>query len=183
MESMVQYLTKKLKLKVNQQKSGVDNPRNRQFLGFTFTEGKKPDLIKIHGSRIKRFKKKVRKITKKMRGKDLSRTIRQEVMPITRGWSNYFDLDQRKRTFRDLDGWIRRRVRALLWRQWKRLRTRSRKLISLGLSVATAKKYAYSSKGPWRMARTYGMQKTVSNQVLEDMGYISMEKMVLARSQ
>jgi RNA-directed DNA polymerase len=80
--------------------------------------------------------------------------------------------------FKELDGWIRRKLRGILWRQWKRPRTRKKKLISMGLSERSARNYAYSSKGPWRMALTPGMHKAVSNSTLEEMGYIPMARIV-----
>ena len=183
MEAVVRYLTKQLKLKVNQQKSAVDRPWNRKFLGFTFTSGKQPNRIAVHPSRVKRLKDKVRGLTRKMRGSQLRDSIRKRLMPITRGWANYFGLAEERSVFESLDGWIRRKIRGILWRQWKRPRTRCKRLIALGLKEHTAKAWAYSSKGPWRMARTYGMHKAVSNGVIEAMGYTPMMKIVQARSQ
>jgi RNA-directed DNA polymerase len=183
MKATVKYLTKKLKLKVNQQKSAVDNPWNRKFLGFTFRQGKESNRIAVHESRVKRFKDKVKGITKKMRGSKLTDSIRKQLMPITRGWANYFGLAEDKGIFESLDGWIRRRIRDILWRQWKKPRTRCKRLIALGLKEHTAERCGYSSKGPWRMARTPGMHKAVTNRVIEAMGYISMMSIVQARSQ
>jgi len=182
MAAAVRYLTKKLKLKVNQQKSAVDNPWNRKFLGFTFTKGKEPNRIAVHESRIKRFKDKIRETTKKMRGSKLTESIRKRLMPITRGWANYFRLAENLKLFENLDGWIRRRIRDILWQQWKKPRTRYKRLVALGLAEHTARKWAKSSKGPWKMARTYGMHKAVSNNVVEAMGYTSMMSIVQARS-
>lgn len=183
MESAVRFLTKKLKLKVNQQKSAVDNPWNRKFLGFTFTKGKGPNRIVVHESRVKRLKDKIKDITGKMRGSDLTDSIRKYLMPVIRGWANYFGLAGKRSMFGELDGWIRRRIRDILWRQWKKPRTRYKRLIALGLTERMAKQTACSGKGPWRMARTYGMHKAISNGAIEAMGYISMKKIVEARSQ
>lgn len=182
MEATTRYLTKSLKLKVNQQKSAVDKPWNRQFLGFTFTQGKEPNRIAVHESRIKRFKDKVKGITKKMRGTKLTDSIRKELMPTTRGWANYFGLAEERGIFENLDGWIRRRIRDILWRQWKKPRTRYKRLIALGIKEHTAQKSAYSSKGPWRMARTQCMHKAVTNGAVETMGYIPMASIVQART-
>ena len=113
MKATVKYLTKKLKLKVNQQKSAVDNPWNRKFLGFTFRQGKESNRIAVHESRVKRFKDKVKGITKKMRGSKLTDSIRKQLMPITRGWANYFGLAEDKGIFESLDGWIRRRILSI----------------------------------------------------------------------
>lgn len=183
MEAAERYLTKRLKLKVNQQKSAVDNPWNRRFLGFTFTKGKEPNRIAVHESRVKRLKDKIRGITRKMRGSQMEESIRKRLMPITRGWANYYGLSECLSIFESLDGWIRRKIRCILWRQWKKPRTRCKRLIALGLKEHMAKQTAYGSKGPWRMARTYGMHKALSNGVIEKMGYIPMIKMVQARSQ
>jgi RNA-directed DNA polymerase len=183
MEAAARYLTKELKLKVNQQKSAVDNPWNRKFLGFTFTQGKEPNRIAVHESRVKRFKDKVKGVIKKMRGTKLTDSIRKQLMPITRGWANYFGLAEEQDIFKYLDGWIRRRIRGIFWRQWKKPRTRCKRLIALGLKGSTAGRNAYSSKGPWRMAKTPAMHKAVSNGVIEAMGYISMTSILQARSQ
>lgn len=181
MESVVKFLTTKLKLKVNQQKSAVAHPWERKFLGFTF-EKEEPGKIAIHESRVKRLKDKIRGLTKKMRGNNLTDSIRKFIMPITRGWANYFGIAEERGIFESLDGWIRRKIRGILWRQWKKPKARLKKLIVLGIKEHTARKHAYSSKGPWRMARTYCMHKGLSNSVIESMGYIPMMTLVCARS-
>jgi RNA-directed DNA polymerase len=182
MQSVIKFLTTKLKLKVNEQKSAVAQPWDRKFLGFTFTSGKEPGRITIHESRVKRLKDKIRKITRKMRGNKITDSILKLIMPITRGWVNYFGIAETRSIFTSLDGWIRRKIRGILWRQWKKPRTRYKQLITLGLKENTAKQHAYSSKGPWRMAKTYGMHKAVSNSVIESMGYIPMMTLVCTRS-
>ena len=178
MEATVRYLIEKLKLKVNQQKSAVDNPWNRKFLGFTFTKGKEPSRVAIHESRIKRLKEKIKGITRKMRSSKLTVSIRKQLMPITRGWANYFGLSKDRNVFESLDGWIRRKIRDILWRQWKTPRTRAKRLITLGLKKNTAWKTAYANRGPWRMAKTSSMHRAVSNGVIEAMGYIPMANIV-----
>jgi len=178
MEGAVKYLTEKLKLKVNQQKSAIDNPWNRKFLGFTFTADKTPKRITVHESRVKRFKDKIKGIFKKIRGRNLSESIRKWVMPIVRGWANYFGLAEEQGIFGSLDGWIRRKMRDILWRQWKRPRTRYRRLIALGLKAENARKTVRTSKGPWRMAMSVGMHMAVSNKLIEEMGYLPMATIV-----
>lgn len=182
MQSIVKFLTMKLKLKVNQDKSAVDQPWNRKFLGFTFTKRGKPGTIAIHESRIKRLKDKIRGLTKRMRGNKVSDSIRKLIMPITRGWANYFSIAEEKGIFQSLDGWIRRKIRAILWRQWKNPRRRYKQLVLLDIKPSTAKSHAFSSKGPWRMARSYAMHKGVSNSTIESLGYISMRDIVCVRS-
>jgi RNA-directed DNA polymerase len=182
MKSVIKYLTTKLKLKVNEQKSAVARPWERKFLGFTFGKGKESGKIKIHESRAKRLKDKIRGLTKRMRGSNVSETIRKVIMSITRGWVNYFGIAEIRWPFQNLDGWIRRKVRATFWRQWKNPRTRCKKLMALGLKRDKAKDCACGSKGPWRMGRTPGMHQAFSNKVIESMGYIPIMTLVCARS-
>jgi RNA-directed DNA polymerase len=182
MESVVRFLTTKLKLKVNKQKSAVDQPWNRKFLGFTFTSGKESGRIAVHESRVKKLKDKIKGLTKKMRGNKIEDSIQKFIMPITRGWANYFSIAEAQSIFAKLDGWIRRKIRGILWRQWKTTRTRCKKLIALGLKKEDARQWACSSKGPWRMAKAHCMNKAVSNSVIESMGYIPMKKLVCVRS-
>jgi RNA-directed DNA polymerase len=182
MASVIKFLTTKLKLKVNEQKSAVDQPWNRKFLGFTFTKGKEPGKIQVHESRVKRLKDKIRGKIKEARGSRMTDTIRKCIMPITRGWANYFGIAEVRHVFENLDGWIRRKIRGILWRQWKKPRTRYKQLVALGIKEETARKSAYSSKGPWRMARVQSMHRALSNGMIESMGYIPMMKIVCARS-
>ncbi len=113
-----------------------------------------------------------------MRGSKVTESIRKQIMPITRGWSNYFGLAGERQVFESLDGWIRRKIRDICWRQWKKPRTRYKRLTALGLKEKTAKKTAYSGKGPWRMARSHGMHKALSNGTIEALGYTPMAQMV-----
>jgi len=182
MQSVIKFLTTKLKLKVNEQKSAVAQPWDRKFLGFTFTSGKESRKIAVHESRVKRLKDKIRGLTKKMRGNKMTDSIRKFIMPITRGWANYFSIAEVRSVFANLDGWIRRKIRGILWRQWKKPRTRCKQLIVLGVKESTAKKHASSNKGPWRMAKSYGMHKAISNSEIESMGYIPMITLVCGRS-
>lgn len=180
MKSVIKFLTTKLKLKVNEQKSAVAHPWERKFLGFTFMNGEKKNSgrISIHESAIKRLKEKVRGTFKKLRGDKLKEGIQKFIMPITRGWANYFRIADLKSIFESLDGWIRRKIRGILWRQWKTPRTRYKHMVALGLKEHIARKWAGSSKGPWRMAGTYGMQATITNNVIKSMGYTPMMNLV-----
>ena len=182
MASVVNFLTTKLKLKVNAQKSAVAHPWDRKFLGFTFRKSEDSVKIAVHESRVKRLKDKIRGLNRKLRGNKVTDSIRRLIMPITRGWANYFSIADERGIFESLDGWIRRKIRGVFWRQWKKARTRCKQMIALGLKEHTAKKWAYASKGPWRMAKTYGMHKALSNSVIESLGYIPMMTLVCARS-
>ena len=183
MGSVVKYLTNKLKLKVNEQKSAVAHPWERKFLGFTFTTGRQAGRIIVHPSRVKRLKDKIRMLNRKLRGSNVMEGIQKWIMPITRGWANYFGIAEVKRTFEGLDGWIRRKIRGIQWRQWKKPKTRYKRLVALGVKETQAKRCAWTSKGPWRMAKTYEMHQAMSNLEIESMGYIPMTKLVCGRSE
>lgn len=179
MESATKYLTTKLKLKVNQLKSAVAHPWERKFLGFTFTKDSKE--IAVHESRVKRFKDKIRGLTKKLRGGNIKDHIQKLIMPVTRGWANYFSIAEEQSIFKTLDSWIRRKIRCALWRQWKTIGTKIKRLTKFGLKPNDARKWAKSSRGPWHMAKTYGMHKALNNSEIESMGYTPMINIVCAR--
>lgn len=182
MESIVKFLYERLKLKVNQSKSAVDRPGNRKFLGFTFTQGKEPNRIKVHESRTKRIRDKIKEITKRMKSSKLTDSIPKLLLPVTRGWANYFKIAEEHYAFMNLDGWIRRKIRALYWKQWKTAKGRLKNLRRLGVRNGEAKSTAYSTKGAWRMSHTKSVQKALSNKVIESLGYVPMMKTVLAGS-
>lgn len=178
MESVTRYLTKALKLKVNLEKSAVDRPCNRKFLGFSFGQGKKLNQIKIHESRIKRFKKGVKDIIKKCKGNNLLYIMQKELVPKIRGWVNYFKLAEDTSIFSSLDGWIRRKVRCALWKQWKTSKKRLKELLKRGANKKDAINIIMSGKGAWRISRTKCMHKVLGNKVLENMGLIPLMKMM-----
>lgn len=110
---------------------------------------RKVEIPKPGGTRmLDRIKSKIREISRKGRGRNLKRVI-EEITPILRGWSNYFKLSEVKKPFEDLDGWIRRKLRCILWRQWKRPFTRMKKLMQSGLSEARAWRSVLNKRGPW----------------------------------
>lgn len=178
MESVVRFLTRILKLKVNTEKSAVDKPENRKFLGFSFTRGKEPHRIKIHQSRIERFKIKIKGLVRRMRGNKIREMLKGTLMPILRGWVNYFGLAEARSVFNELDGWIRRKLRCTIWRQWKKPKKRISALMQLGISRSEAAGVSYSSRGPWRISKTKPMQRGLSNLALESMGFIPMMKLL-----
>ena len=136
MTSITTFLEERLKLTVNQEKSAVDRPWHRQFLGYGMTNHRTPKL-KTGERAVARLKSKLREISRKGRGRNLKRII-EEVTPILRGWWNYFKLSEVKKPFEELDSWFRRKLRCILWRQWKRPFTRAKKLMHRGLSEARA---------------------------------------------
>ncbi len=128
MASVTRFLTDRLRLKVNAAKSAVDRPWKRSFLGYSMTSHMKPRL-RVAAKSVGRLRDKLRAMFRQGRGQSLERTIETST-PILRGWINYFRLAQVKGTFEDLDGWLRRKLRCILWRQWKRPRTRVKKLMA-----------------------------------------------------
>lgn len=146
--SITEYLKKQLKVKVNRDKSTVDRPWRRKFLGYSMTMHKQPRL-KVAPASVQRLKSKLRAAFRRGRGRNLGRFIVEELKPLLKGWINYFRLAEVKGIFEELDGWIRRKLRNILWRQWKRPRTRARRLMRCGLDEARAWKSATNGRGPW----------------------------------
>jgi RNA-directed DNA polymerase len=172
MESITRFLAKKLRLKVNKEKSAVDRPWNRKFLGYTVTLHQKPKL-KVSQNSIKRVKAKVREIIRKGRGRSLPK-VAGELTKLLRGWVNYFQLSQVKNAFEELDQWIRRKLRSILWRQWKKPRIRVKKLTQLGIEEARAIASAYNGRGPWWNAGASHMNAAVPAKWLKQQGLMSL---------
>ncbi len=172
METLTRFLEKRLKLKVNGEKSAVDRPWKRKFLGYSMTVDRQPKLKPAPVS-VERFKGKVRETFRWGRGRSLPRVIEQ-LKPILRGWANYYKLAQVKDVFRELDEWIRRRMRCLLWRQWKRPRTRAKKLMQQGLEQVRAWRSAYNGRGPWWNAGVSHMNEAFPKALFDRLGLISL---------
>ena len=150
MTSIEQFLAKRLKLKVNKAKSAVAKPRARKFLGFSYTSERQPRR-RIAPQAIARFKARVRELTRRTRGRSLAQIVK-ELSTYLAGWRGYFGFCQTPSVLRALDEWIRRRLRAIAWKQWKRGRTRYTKLRRRGVGRDPAAQTAGSSHGPWRLA-------------------------------
>ena len=147
MKSVSQFLSKRLRLKVNAEKSAVARPWERKFLGYTMTWHKQPRL-KVAPEALRRLKAKVRKIIREGRGRSLPQVIKDQNQ-LLRGWMQYFRLAEVKGVFEELDGWLRRKLRCLIWRQWKRPKTRAKNLTKRGLEETRAWKSAINHRGPW----------------------------------
>jgi RNA-directed DNA polymerase len=141
------FLEDALKLRVNAEKSAVARPWERKFLGFSFTMHRESRL-KIAPASVQRLMQKVRDMMRTGRGRSLAHTI-EDLNPLLRGWINYFRLTETKGVLEELDSWMRRRLRCLLWRQWKRPATRARKLRALGLNAERVWLSAGNGYGPW----------------------------------
>jgi RNA-directed DNA polymerase len=147
--SVTEWLTRRLRLVVNEEKSQVAPVHRCRFLGFTFAGSR----LRLAEKTLKRFKVRVRELTRRNRGISMERRL-AELNAYLRGWIAYFGLADTKGIFSELDGWIRRRLRACYWKQWRRARTRVRKLLALGVSRDHAVATGTSRKGPWRLAKT-----------------------------
>jgi len=172
MTSLERFLWKRLRLRINHEKSSVDRPWKRQFLGYTVTHHLKPKL-KVSPKAVKRLKAKLRVLFRRGRGRNLSR-ICAELDPKLRGWVAYYRMAEVKTSFEELDAWIRRRLRCILWRQWKQPRTRARKLRQLGLDAERAGQSAQNGRGPWWNAGASHMHLAVPTSVLRRMGLVSL---------
>ena len=151
--SISTFITRKLRLQVNEEKSSVTHPWWMCFLGFSFTSKRGDTRIRIHSKSIKRFKERVRQLTGRNCGRSIHRII-FDLNQFLRGWWNYYRHTEYTSRFRSLHGWIMRRLRATLWKQWKNPRTRIRGLRKRGISHDQAVKVGNARKGVWRMSKT-----------------------------
>ena len=172
MASLERFLAKRLRLKVNRKKSAVGRPWKRKFLGYRTTTNKEPKL-KPDPQSVKRLKLKLKELFRRGRGWSLTRTVR-ELNPILRGWAAYYRLADVSGVFEELDEWIRRRLRLILWRQWKRPRTRQQELRKRGLGEERAAQSAYNGHGPWWNAGASHMNQAIPTRLLSQMGLVSL---------
>jgi len=173
MESLTRFLEQKLRLKVNREKSAVDRPWKRKFLGYSMTSHMKARL-KAAPQSVKRIRLKLKELFRVGRGRNLERFIREELNPVIRGWANYFHLSETKGTFEELDEWLRRRLRCMLWRQWKRPRTRFARLRARGLDEFRAWKSASNGRGSWWNSGASHMNAAFPTKFFDQLGLISL---------
>ena len=173
MESLSRFLENKLKLKVSAEKSAVTRPFQGSFLGFSFTPGKNPRR-RIAPKAIERLKKRVRELTRRTRGISLEQMV-AELNRYLRGWRGYFGFCQTPTVLRDLDSWIRRRLRSFIWKQMKRGRRRFAELTAQGVSKNLAAQTAGSTHGPWRVSRSPGLSYAYPNAFFSALGLVSLE--------
>ena len=166
------FVENKLKLKVNEKKSAVARPWERRFLGYSVTWHKQAKL-KIALTSVNRLKEKVRSLTTGNRSKSVKATI-NVLTPVLRGWISYFRLTEVRGVLEELDGWIKRKLRCLLWRQWKRPGTRTKNLQRAGLSKDRAMISAYNNHGPWWNSGASHMNQAIKNAWFRRLGLISL---------
>lgn len=170
--SLTRFLSERLKLTVNVSKSAVARPWQRKFLGYSQTWHKKPRLRIAQTSR-ERFKDKVRQVLRGARGRKLSDTIHR-LNPLLRGWAAYFRLTDTQGVLEELDGWVRRKLRCILWRQWKRTLSRARHLMRAGLSEERAWRSATNGRGPWWNSGASHMNAAFKKAWFERLGLVSL---------
>ncbi|MCP4072653.1 MAG: hypothetical protein GY742_13110 [Hyphomicrobiales bacterium] len=168
--SITRFLERRLELKVNGAKSAGDRPWNRTFLGYSMTRHHKPRL-RVAACSVARFKANLRAMFTRWRGRSLARVIK-EATPILRGWINYFRLAETKGVFEDLDGWFRRKLSSILWRQFKYPKTRKRKLMHRGFEEYRAWKSAGNGRGPWWNAGASHMNQAYPIAYFRNLGLI-----------
>jgi RNA-directed DNA polymerase len=168
MQNITRFITGKLKLKVNQEKSAVARPAERKFLGFSFTSGRQPKR-RIAPKSLMRFKKRIRELTKRNRGVSLERMVEQLRLYLT-GWRGYFGFCQMPSVLRDLDSWIGRRLRCFQWKQWKRGTTRFAELRKRGVGKDLAARTAGSSRGLWHISRSPALSIALPGAYFDSLG-------------
>jgi RNA-directed DNA polymerase len=168
MESITRFITEKLKLKVNEQKSAVARPWERKFLGFSFTSGQEPKR-RIAPKAVLRFKEKVRELTRRTRGVSMER-MAEELTRYLRGWLGYFGRCQTPYVLEKLDQWVRHRLRSVVWKQWKRGTVRFAELRKRGVGKDLAAQTAGSAHGPWRLANSPALAKALPNAYFDSLG-------------
>lgn len=173
MKSMTNLIENKLKLKVNKNKSAVDLVSRRKFLGFSFYFSKGVAEIRIHEKSIRRFKDKVKFYTNRNKGISMEYRL-LKLNQITRGWINYYGTANARRKLAELDKWIRRRLRACIWKQWKKISTKHKNLVKLGINKHKAWEYANTRKGHWRISSSPILSKSLNNKYLESLGFVSL---------
>ena len=166
------YLRERLRLRVNRAKSAVDRPKNRKFLGYGVTAHRQPKL-KVARESVRRLKEKLRDTFRRGRGRNIGRLIR-DLSPQLRGWVSYYRLVESKGMFEELDQWVRRKLRRVLWKQWKCPRTRARELARRGVDRELAYKTAYNHHGPWYCAGHRAMNYAVPTSELRGHGLVSL---------
>jgi RNA-directed DNA polymerase len=172
MENVTQFITQELKLKVNETKSAVARPQERKFLGFSFTAG--PEVKRVIAPKaLDRFKQRIRETTRRAKGVSIQTTI-EELAPYMRGWRSYFGFCETPAVLVSLTRWVRLRLRAAMWRQWKTPRRRREALLELGVRLRLARNTAGSGLGPWYLAKAKALSVGLSNAYFKSLGLPSL---------
>ena len=175
LKSIKKIIENDLKLKVNDSKSAVDLVSRRKFLGFLFYFAKGGAQIRMHENSYSKLKSKVKDITNRNKGISMGWRL-LKLNQILVGWINYFGIAKAKSNIENLERWIRRRLRACIWKQWKLPRTKRKNLVKLGMDKYKAYQYSNTRKGYWRISNSPILSKILINKYLEEIGYMSISK-------
>jgi RNA-directed DNA polymerase len=171
MVSVERFLSQRLKLVLNRDKSRVARPWVCDYLGYGMSWHQQPRL-RVATMSLGRLCDRLRTLLRHARGRKMA-TIIERINPVLRGWAGYFKLSQSKRPLEELDGWVRHKLRCVIWRQWKRPFTRARNLMRLGLSEARAWKSAVNGRGPWWNSGASHMNQALPKKLWDQLGLVS----------
>ena len=180
MESITNFIEKKLKLKVNKEKSAVDRPWKRKFLGFSFTFHKEKPKIRIAKESIKRFKRRIRELTSRKKSMNMGDRI-EKLNQYLAGWLGYYQLAETPTIFKELDGWIRRRLRMIRWKEWKKVKTKHKNLVKHGIKKRKAWEWANTRKSYWRTANSPILHRALGDQYWSEQGLKSLTNSYLTK--
>ncbi len=172
MDGITEYLEKKLKLKVNKNKSAIRKPWELKFLGFSFYLHSRGSGIRVHPKSVIRLKQKLKNITRRSSGRSMEFRYKKLRELIT-GWVAYFGIASMKSLAQKLDQWVRRRLRMCYWKQWKKIKTKHDNLVRLGLDTCKAWEFANTRKKYWRISNSWILATTLTNEVLRKLGFLS----------
>ena len=178
MKSITKFIEEDLKLKVNKEKSKVDRPWKLKYLGYTFYPKKGEMGIRVHSTSIKKLKGKLKNITGRSNAMSMEfRAIKLRQLMV--GWVSYFKLADMRSTLKELDEWLRRRIRLCYWKQWKKIKTKHNNLIKLGVLNWKAWEHANTRKGYWRISNSPILATTLTNKYLREQGFITLTERYL----
>jgi group II intron reverse transcriptase/maturase len=175
MKGCREYLEGKLKLQVNRKKSAVGSPAKLKFLGFSLYRSKEGVRIRVHENSLERLRERLKALTSRKRSGTIER-IQREWITLLTGWVGYYRIADMKKYLERMNEWLRRRIRQMYWKRWKRVRTRYENLIQLGVSRQKAWQWANTRKGCWRTAGSWLLTTTLTNSYLETKGFPNMVK-------
>ena len=168
---MIRFIEEKLFLKVNRSKSQTAYIRKVKFLGYSFYERKGEGRLRVHQKSVTKMKARIKELTSRNNGWGNERR-KEALRQYITGWVNYFKLADMNKLLRDLDEWYRRRLRMVIWKQWKRIRTRMRNLIKLGVVKPKAYVWANTRKSYWHTANSFILKTTITTENLRRAGYV-----------
>ena len=173
MSSIESFITNRLKLSVNKKKSAVLHAIRVKFLGFSLRLKQRVVKIAPHAKSVAKLKSKLRRLYRQGRGRNIWRFVKEDLTPVLRGWHQHFKISETVRIFEQLDEWNRRKIRCLFWRQWRKPKTRLRKMVAAGVAHERAKVSAYNGRGPWWNSGRSHMNEVIPNALLRRMGLYS----------